>query len=98
MKKNILLLLGFAFLAATFSAFSHSGSILALENIAVTSTSYGKVRGYIDNGIFAFKGKDYIFMYGYDASNKGLPKLIVKKMAWVNGWPSINPLNQYFIK
>lgn len=36
-----------------------SGPIEAGENIAVTSTKYGKVRGYIDDGIFAFKGIPY---------------------------------------
>ncbi len=35
------------------------GPIEAGENIAVVSTKYGKVRGYIDDGIFAFKGIPY---------------------------------------
>lgn len=35
------------------------GPIIAGENIAVVSTQYGKVRGYIDDGIFAFKGIPY---------------------------------------
>lgn len=35
------------------------GSIEAGENIAVVSTQYGKVRGYIDDGIYAFKGIPY---------------------------------------
>jgi|LSQX01.3.fsa_nt_gb para-nitrobenzyl esterase len=36
-----------------------SGPIEAGENIAVVATKYGKVRGYIDDGIFAFKGIPY---------------------------------------
>ena len=59
MKKNMTILLGFTFLAITFSGLAQSGQILAGQDIAVTSTSNGKVRGYIDNGIFAFKGIPY---------------------------------------
>lgn len=35
------------------------GPIVAGENIAVVSTKYGKIRGYIDDGIYAFKGIPY---------------------------------------
>ncbi|HYQ59248.1 MAG TPA: carboxylesterase family protein [Draconibacterium sp.] len=35
------------------------GPIQAGENIAVVPTEYGKVRGYIDDGIYAFKGIPY---------------------------------------
>lgn len=38
---------------------SEPGPIEAGENIAVVATEYGKVRGYIDDGIFAFKGIPY---------------------------------------
>lgn len=44
------------------------------------------------NSIFTFDGKDYTFMHGYDASDKGLPKLIVKEVTWVNGWPTVEPM------
>lgn len=38
---------------------TNSGPIEAGENIAVVSTKYGKIRGYIDDGVFAFKGIPY---------------------------------------
>ncbi|MFL1012280.1 carboxylesterase/lipase family protein [Flavisericum labens] len=38
---------------------TQKGPIEAGENIAVVTTKYGKVRGYIDDGIFAFKGIPY---------------------------------------
>ncbi|WNH09212.1 arabinan endo-1,5-alpha-L-arabinosidase [Thalassobellus suaedae] len=38
------------------------------------------------NSVFTFDGKDYTFMHGYDASDNGLPKLIVKEVTWVDGW------------
>ena len=45
--------------AATVSAQQKSGPILTGNNIAVVSTKYGKVRGYVDDGIYAFKGIPY---------------------------------------
>jgi arabinan endo-1,5-alpha-L-arabinosidase len=32
-------------------------------------------------------------MHGYDASDKGLPKLIVKEVVWVDGWPTVEPMD-----
>ncbi len=37
----------------------HTGPIEAGENVAVASTTHGAVRGYIDDGVFAFKGIPY---------------------------------------
>lgn len=45
------------------------------------------------NSVFTFDGKDYTFMHGYDASDKGLPKLIVKEVTWENGWPTVEPMD-----
>ena len=45
------------------------------------------------NSVFTFDGKDYTFMHGYDASDKGLPKLIVKEVVWVDGWPTVEPMD-----
>jgi arabinan endo-1,5-alpha-L-arabinosidase len=45
------------------------------------------------NSVFTFDGKDYTFMHGYDAADKALPKLIVKEVTWVDGWPSVKPMD-----
>ncbi|KJD34417.1 ABC transporter substrate-binding protein [Tamlana nanhaiensis] len=45
------------------------------------------------NSVFTFNGKDYTFMHGYDASDKGLPKLIVKELTWIDGWPSVKAMD-----
>ncbi|ULC58022.1 arabinan endo-1,5-alpha-L-arabinosidase [Flaviramulus sp. BrNp1-15] len=45
------------------------------------------------NSVFTFNGKDYTFMHGYDASDNGKPKLIVKEITWVDGWPTVKPMD-----
>lgn len=45
------------------------------------------------NSVFTFNGKDYTFMHGYDAHDKALPKLIVKEITWVDGWPTVAPMD-----
>lgn len=45
------------------------------------------------NSVFTFEGKDYTFMHGYDAKDNGLPKLVVKEITWVDGWPSVKPMD-----
>ncbi|TDH29069.1 carboxylesterase/lipase family protein [Segetibacter sp. 3557_3] len=49
------------FLLMTTAGYSRQkpGPILTGKDIAVVSTKYGKVRGYIDDGIYAFKGIPY---------------------------------------
>jgi para-nitrobenzyl esterase len=49
----------FLMTVAAASAQQNPGPILTGKDIAVVSTKYGKVRGYIDDGIFAFKGIPY---------------------------------------
>lgn len=40
------------------------------------------------NSTYTFDGKDYIFFHGYDAKDKGLPKLNMAELNWDNeGWP-----------
>jgi arabinan endo-1,5-alpha-L-arabinosidase len=45
------------------------------------------------NSVFTFDGKDYTFMHGYDANDKALPKLIVKEITWIDGWPTVKPMD-----
>ncbi|MBN2174209.1 MAG: carboxylesterase/lipase family protein [Bacteroidales bacterium] len=59
MNKQIIFILIAVYALIASDVYAQSGPILAGENIAVTSTKYGKVRGYIDDGIYAFKGIPY---------------------------------------
>lgn len=45
------------------------------------------------NSVFTFDDKDYTFMHGYDASDNGLPKLIIKEISWIDGWPTVKPMD-----
>lgn len=58
MKKNITITIITIALTASI-VYAQSGYVEVGENIAVVSTKYGKVRGYIDNGVFAFRGIPY---------------------------------------
>lgn len=57
MKKSILnfILIGLLFTIAK----GFSQEVLTGENVAVTNTEYGKVRGIIHNGIYSYKGIPY---------------------------------------
>lgn len=60
MKKYIATIITIALtMVASFSYAQTGGPVMAGENIAVVSTIYGKVRGYVDNGVFAFRGIPY---------------------------------------
>jgi arabinan endo-1,5-alpha-L-arabinosidase len=41
------------------------------------------------SGVAHFDGDDYIIYHGYDAADRGISKLQLKKLTWVNGWPVI---------
>jgi arabinan endo-1,5-alpha-L-arabinosidase len=41
------------------------------------------------NGVANFDGGDYIVYHGYDAADRGISKLQLKKLSWVDGWPVI---------
>ena len=42
------------------------------------------------NAAYTFDGTDYIIFHGYDASDNGKPKLLIRKMSWDNdGWPIV---------
>lgn len=43
--------------------------------------------------VYSFSGTDYMFLHGYEAADKGRPKLIVKTVGWSDdGWPLVEPL------
>jgi arabinan endo-1,5-alpha-L-arabinosidase len=42
------------------------------------------------NATYQFDGKHYIVYHGYDATDKGKPKLIIQQLSWdANGWPFV---------
>jgi len=41
------------------------------------------------NGVSTFEGIDYIIFHGYDAADRGISKLRVEKLDWVDGWPVV---------
>jgi arabinan endo-1,5-alpha-L-arabinosidase len=41
------------------------------------------------NGVSTFDGTDYIIFHGYDATDKGISKLRIEKLNWVDGWPVV---------
>lgn len=61
MRNLILLTTTILYLLISTSTYSQQrpGPILTGKDIAVVSTKYGKVRGYVDDGIYAFKGIPY---------------------------------------
>ena len=43
------------------------------------------------NSVYNFDGKYYIAYHGYDAKDKGKPKLIIDQLEWDNeGWPKVS--------
>lgn len=59
MKRKIVVFLIIVTIIIASDCYAQPGSIEAGENIAVVPTKYGKVRGYIDDCIYAFKGIPY---------------------------------------
>lgn len=39
---------------------------------------------------YTFDGTDYLVFHGYDNSDEGDSKLIIKKITWNDGWPSVS--------
>jgi len=59
MKRSIILALALALPTASSAQQHLTGPIEAGEDLAVVSTTNGDVRGYIDDGVFAFRGIPY---------------------------------------
>lgn len=59
MKKFIIAICTVVMTLLMSNSYGQSGPIETGEKIAVVSTEYGKVRGFIDDGIFSFKGIPY---------------------------------------
>lgn len=69
-KKITLLTLAAAYLLNGPAFGQNDGAVKAGESIAVTATSYGKVKGYIHNNIFTFKGIPYATSERFTAPQK----------------------------
>jgi len=41
------------------------------------------------NAVCNFDGTDYLIFHGYDAADRGISKLRIEKLKWVNGWPVV---------
>jgi arabinan endo-1,5-alpha-L-arabinosidase len=41
------------------------------------------------NGVSTFDGVDYIIFHGYDAADRGISKLRVERLDWVDDWPVV---------
>lgn len=65
MSKNII-----ALTAALFYAIGLSAQLQTGENIAVANTAYGKVRGYVRQGIYTYKGIPYAEAKRFEAPQK----------------------------
>lgn len=61
----------------------HGGGSLVLQGNAAW-------HGVGHNSAYTFDGKDYLVFHGYDASDEGRPKLIIREMTWdKEGWPVV---------
>lgn len=48
------------------------------------------------NSTYTFEGKDYLIFHGYDAHDKGKPKLRIEQLNWdKDGWPDLSTPNDH---
>ena len=86
MKKIILIILAF------FCSFAVYGQLKTGDNVAVATTESGKVRGYIQDGIFTYKGIPYAEAKRFEPAQK--PKSwegVRSSMAWGPVAPLLTP-------
>ena len=73
---------------------SDTDPIVAGENIAIANTEYGKVRGYIHNGTYVYKGIPYAKAERFMAPEKPDPwEGVRSSMAWGPTCPMMTPPN-----
>ncbi len=42
------------------------------------------------NAVCDFDGKDYLIFHGYDANDRGIPKLVIEQITWKKDWPVVD--------
>jgi arabinan endo-1,5-alpha-L-arabinosidase len=42
------------------------------------------------NAVCDFDSKDYLIFHGYDANDRGIPKLIIEQITWKKDWPIVD--------
>jgi para-nitrobenzyl esterase len=68
------------------------GQLQTGKDLAVTQTASGKVRGYIHNGIFTYKGIPYAQAERFEAPQKPAPwKGVRSSMTWGPVAPLLTP-------
>ncbi len=93
MKKTSLKLL--ALLLVTNAGIAQELPMQTGKNIAVTSTESGKVRGYIHNGIFTYKGIPYATAERFMPPSKPQPwEEVRSSTSWGPVAPLMTPTNQ----
>ena len=46
------------------------------------------------NSVANFNGKDYLVFHAYDIKDEGHSKLKIKEIQWIDGWPSVPPMDK----
>lgn len=41
------------------------------------------------NAVATFEGDDYLIFHGYEVKSRGIPRLRMEKLRWVNNWPVV---------